>query len=100
MSEPQVIDKLVSFDTAPGGDLVTKHQQYIPDEFLSDLRRERMNSVSTPAGEFHRVASIPVIVVEELTRRGIDIYRDSIQDILKMLRKIEAEAFITSNKVR
>jgi hypothetical protein len=96
--EPKVIDSLVSFHDAPGGELITEQTQYIPDEFITELRNEKAESLHTPAGEFHRVASIPVIWVEEMRRRGLDIYRDDIKDILKMLRKLEAEHFITTNK--
>jgi hypothetical protein len=84
----KTIEKLVSFETAPGGDLVIKHEQYIPDEFISDLRREREDSLSTPAGEFHRVLSIPTALADA-----------PIGEIKKRLQKAQLDAFITSNKV-
>ena len=99
MQEPHVIEKLVSFSETPDG-LLVKHEQHIPDEFLSDLKREREDSLSTPAGTFHRVASIPTVVADKWAKEGFDIYRAPIKDILARLRKHELEAFITSNKVR
>jgi hypothetical protein len=55
----KIIEKLVRFEDGVGvgsnANLVIAEEQFIPDEFLSSLRRERMDSISTPAGEFHRV---------------------------------------------
>jgi hypothetical protein len=93
----KTIEKLVSFETAPGGDLVIKHEQYIPDEFISDLRREREDSLSTPAGEFHRVLSIPTALADEW---GMEFIMNApIGEIKKRLQKAQLDAFITSNKV-
>lgn len=97
--QPQVIEKLVSFHNDVGGGLVVKHEQYIPDEFVSSLRREREDSLSTPAGEFHRVASIPTGVVDKWIKEGFDINVEPIKEILKRLRKEQIDGFITSNKV-
>lgn len=99
--QPQVIEKLVSFSNDIGGGLVIKHEQYIPDDFISDLRREREDSLSTPAGEFHRVASIPTGWVDKWKREGFDIYDKNVTnaDIIKRLRKEQLDGFITSNKV-
>jgi len=99
MAGERIIDKLVSFDTAPGGDLVIKHEHYIPDEFISSLKLEKADSISTPAGNFHRVCSIPLGAVDQMVKEGIDLYRSPIRDIMRWLRKHDADAFITTNKV-
>lgn len=99
MQEPQVIEKLVSFHDDIGGGLVIKHEQDIPDDFIMDLRREREDSLSTPAGEFHRVASVPTALVDKWFKEGFDINREPVQAILKRLRKEQFDGFITSNKV-
>lgn len=98
MLEPQVIEKLVAFDENVDG-LFVKETQDIPDEFLSALKLERAESLHTPAGEFHRVAAIPTIIVDKWYREGFDIHREPVPAILARLRKEEADAFITSNKV-
>jgi hypothetical protein len=95
----KLIEKLVDFDTAPGGDLIIKQSQWVPDEFLSDLRRERDDSLSTPAGEMHRVCSIPTGVVDKWMQQGFDVHREPISEILKRLRKEQLDGFITTNKV-
>ncbi len=96
----KLLDKLVDFADDTAG-LVIKHTQEIPDEHLSSLRLERADSMSTPAGEMHRVCSIPTSVVEDLKRSyGFDLMQcNDIHEILRMLRKHELDSFITSNKV-
>jgi hypothetical protein len=89
--------KTVDFENAPGGELIIKQQQYIPDEFLSDLRKEREDSLSTPAGEFHRVARIPQVLADKW---GVEFMMNApVAEILKRLRQEQLDAFIASNKV-
>lgn len=96
---PHVIDKLVSFDMNCG-DLVIKHSQYIPDEFLSDLRKQREDSLHTPAGEgFHLVGSVPTAVADRWMREGYNIYLEPVTESLKRLRLEQLDGFIASNKV-
>lgn len=99
MLQPTVIEKLVSFHNDPGGALVIKNTQEIPDEFLTDLRNERLDSLHTPAGDMHRVCSIPTVLADEWKRQGFDIMVEPIPEILKRLRKFHLDGFITSNKV-
>ena len=76
-----------------------RRTQYVPDWYLDELRREREDSVSTPAGEMHRVASIPVVVLEEWAAEGFDYHRAPIEEILARLRKRALDEFITSKKL-
>lgn len=78
--------------------LIFKSSQVIPDSYLDSLKAERLDSISTPSGEFHRVASIPVAIADKWAREGFDIMREPITEILKRLRKEELDAFITTNK--
>lgn len=89
-------EKLVTFEDAPEG-LVIKQTQVIPDEWLQANRLERANSISTPAGELHKVASIPEAYVDKW---GMEyVMKAPVADILKRLRKEQLDDFITSNKV-
>jgi len=89
--------KTVDFETAPGGELIIKQQQYIPDEFMSDLRKEREDSLHTPAGEFHRVARIPEALADKW---GMEFMMNApVAEILKRLRMEQLDGFIASNKV-
>lgn len=94
----KLFDKLVSFqDNADG--VAIREDQIIPDEFLTALRHEREDSLHTPAGEFHRVASIPTAVVDKWLREGFDVFKEPVAAIMKRLRQEQLDGFIASNKV-
>ncbi len=90
-------DKAVSFGNNADG-LFVKHAQEIPDDFLSGLRTERSHNASHKAGEMHRVASIPVVLVEMWLKEGFDIHKESAKAIVARLRSHDLDAFITSDK--
>lgn len=77
--------------------LFVKKEQFISDEFLTANRDARFES-NAPSKEYHRFASIPVVVVEQWLKQGFDVYKESPKAILKRLRAENLEAFITSNK--
>lgn len=77
--------------------LFIKKQQYISDEFLDATKDARFESKQR-AGEYHRFASIPVVVVEQWLKQGFDVYKESPKAIVKRLRQENLEAFLTSNK--
>lgn len=79
------------------GDLFITNSQDITDDYMDGLKDERLNSAN-PAKDLHKVASVPVVVVEKWLREGFDIYRESARAILKRLRQENLGAFITSNK--
>lgn len=81
-----------------GDGLAVRRVQHIPDEFLDDLKSERLASARLRTAEQHRVASIPVSVVEVWVRQGFDIYRAKPRDIIAKLQKDGLEAFITTTK--
>jgi hypothetical protein len=98
--EPVVLDTLVAFDEdRANNELIVKRTQEIPDEFLTSLQRERLDSISTPTGEMHKVASIPVEVVDDLLRTyGFDVMNAPVRETLSMLRRYALDKFITTNK--
>lgn len=77
--------------------LFVKKQQYIPDEFFTANKDSRFESKQR-SGEFHRFASIPVVVVEQWLKEGFDVYKESPKAIVKRLKQQNLEAFLTSNK--
>lgn len=98
--EPRLLDELISFDEdAASGDLIIQREQAIPTSWMSDLVKEKLDSVSTPCGDMYRVASIPVAVVDELQRRyGFDVMNAPVRETLGMLRRLHLDNFITTNK--
>lgn len=98
--EPQVLDTLVSFDEdRTTGELIIKREQEIDDDWLSEVRKQKVDSVNQKAGDFYHVASIPVEVVDELMRRyGFDVMTAPVRETLKMLQRYALDDFILTNK--
>ena len=80
------------------GDYGVRFDQYIPDSFLDGLKDSRNASSSAPAGDFHRVASVPVAVVEKWLREGFDIYKEPAAAVVKRLKAEELTAFLATTK--
>lgn len=99
--EPQLLDTLVNFDEdRTTGGLIIERTQEIPDDWLSDIAKQRVDSVNTRWGDFGHLAAIPVEVVDEIHRKyGFDIMAcNSAREILNMLRRYEFDKFILTNK--
>lgn len=91
-------DSGVAFDENSSG-LVIQTFQQIPQEFTDALKRERFdNSQSRVSGEYHRVASIPVVVIDKWMREGFDFYKAPAKEILQRLKREHLDDFITSDK--
>lgn len=89
------VKRTVYFDD---GKLVVKREQEIPDEFLDHIKDERFDTVNTPAGEMHRIASLPVGTVESWRNQGFDVYQESAHAIVDRLRREGLDSFITTSK--
>jgi hypothetical protein len=92
----KIIDPNVSFDDVDDKLLIRKDQT-ITQEFLEGIKEDRLASNSR-AGEYHKVASVPTVVVEKWLREGFDIWRETPQAILKKLRSENLDAFIATTK--
>ena len=94
---------LVGIDTQYGcdvGGVFRKHTQAISDDFLTSLKDQRNASKDQREGEFMRVASIPVVVVEKWMREGFDIMsgKHTAAEIVKRLKQENLDAFLTTEK--
>lgn len=80
--------------------LYIKRQQFVPDSFLEEIRADRENSLSTPAGTLYRVASIPTWVIDKWHHEGFDYNHAPASEILRKLRLdvAEGEQFIRTKK--
>lgn len=97
---PDLLDINTTFDANADG-VYRKHQQHIPDSFLSNLADMRHTSTQTREGEFMKVASIPTVVVEKWMREGFDILGDrniKPADIVKKLKAEGLEDFLATSK--
>ncbi len=98
-TEPFIHDKTVTFHDDPMTDqLGFVHTQHIPDDFVAALKRDKMDSARAPTGDFYRVASIPVSVVEDLLLKGYDVHKEPVRDTIRMLKLFGLDAFITTDK--
>ena len=94
---------LVGIDTQFGcdvGGVFRKHTQEISDDFLTSLKEQRNASLDQREGDFMRVASIPVVVVEKWMREGFDVMsgKHSAAEIVKRLKQENLHAFLTTDK--
>ena len=84
-----------------GSDLVgRKITQDIPDEFLTDLRDSRFASRNERMGNFHKVASLPVAVVEKWIAEGFNVFDKNVT-VPEILKRLSAESltdFIATNR--
>lgn len=99
MKQISLIDHQVEFlDGDETNPLLIKKTQELPQEFLDSLKAERDASTSKPAGEFHRVASIPTVVYEKWLKDGYDAQKEPIAKTLAKLKAEHLDYFITTNK--
>lgn len=75
-----------------------RFDQPITDEFLDELKSERLAKAHLRAADFDRVASVPTAVVELWLRQGIDFWRMSAREIVTKLRKDNLDAFVSTPK--
>lgn len=92
-----VLDSYTEFDDNAEG-LLIKRQQIIPDSFISDLKKQKINSEHVREGEFMLVASIPVIIHEKWLKEGYDCTRAPYKDTIKKLHREGLDAFHVTNK--
>lgn len=73
-------------------------RQDIPDSFLSELADQRTAGGYSDSGEMLKMASIPVVVCEQMLKEGIDVYKAPIKDIIKWLKNNDMGHFLTTDK--
>lgn len=93
----KLIEQQTDFDENSDG-LVIQTSQHIPDSFLKNLKEERFESKHRRSGDYMRVASIPVAVVDKWKREGFDFDNAPIKDIVNKLKMEGLDAFLTTDK--
>lgn len=87
----------VNFDENSEG-LVIKKSQEITQEYLDSLKEARFNSKNAPSSEYHRAASIPVVIVEKWMKEGYDVFNEPVAKSLAKLKAEGLDYFITTDK--
>jgi len=90
-------DIKVDFEDNSEGLIITKTQD-IPQEHLDYLKAYRAQNSEGRMGDYHRAASIPVVIHEKWLKEGYDC---TVEPIKKTLAKLKAEGldyFITTDR--
>ena len=77
--------------------MIERYQE-IPQEFIDGLQAERHESKHRRAGEFMRVASIPVSIVEKWDREGYDVRSEPYRKTVAKLKAEGLDYFLTTDK--
>lgn len=93
----KLIDSTHSFDDNSEG-LVIQTAQEIPQRFIDKLKEERFESRHRREGNYMRVASIPVAIVDKWKREGYDFDNESVKNIVAKLKMEGLDAFLTTDK--
>tara|TARA_X000000368_G_C23040990_1_gene716889 strand:+ start:1736 stop:2041 length:306 start_codon:yes stop_codon:yes gene_type:complete len=75
-------------------------KQDIPSDFMDQLKEEKNVKGFTKSGEMMKLASIPVVIVEQMKKEGLDVYQASATEIVKWLRNNDMDHFILGSHNR
>ena len=75
-------------------------KQDIPTDFIDQLKEEKSVKGFTKSGEMMKLASIPVVIVEQMKKEGIDVHQASATEIVKWLRNNDMDHFIVGSHNR
>jgi hypothetical protein len=96
----ELINPDITFEDDTDNALVVKKEQAIPQSFLDRLKDSRDESANNRMGDYHRVASIPTVVVEKWMREGFNIWDKNVtaKEIVARLKLENLDAFLTTTK--
>lgn len=86
------------WDHAAGQPTAVRGEQEVEEHVLEDLRELRTRSANRREGEFMKVASIPVIVVDKWMREGFDVFKASAKEIVAKLEAEDMGYFMATSK--
>jgi hypothetical protein len=97
--QPNVIEVTPSIHEDRTDGLIIAKRQEIPDEFISQLRGMKADSMGQREDNFMHVAAIPAFVHELwLSRDNYDCTKEDIRTSVKKLRAEGLDDFIVTNK--
>lgn len=92
------VDLAFQWDHELGRPVAAKAEQEIYDHVLDDLKDLRTRSTHRKEGEFMKVASIPVVVVDKWMREGFDVFKASAKEIVAKLSAEDLGHFMATSK--
>ena len=95
-----MFDAEVSFDQDRStNDLIIRHSQHIPDDFVSDLKANKIDSRRSRSGDMMLALSVPVEVIHDMQRLyNFDAMNAPIKEVRAMLQRMQLDAFIATDK--
>jgi len=75
-----------------------ERSQSIDSSYIDGLKAQRAESMNVREGNFMRVASIPVAIVDKWKREGFDVFVEPARAIVARLHTECLDDFITTNK--
>ena len=97
----ELTDKFVTFDedySEGKPRLVIGHSMDIPDDWVSDLKRDKIDANHEPIGNWLHFASIPTIFVEQMMAEGINFNRATAKEITRWLNQKGPRCLVTTTK--
>lgn len=89
----------IDFNITENNDgLLIEKQQAIPDHFIQSLKDARSESKHRKAGEYHRAASIPTVIVEKWMSEGYNVFEEPVAKSIARLKAENLDYFITTDK--
>jgi hypothetical protein len=80
------------------GELAFRYQQEIPEDFVSNLKKQKIESTQVREKDFMHVAAVPVAIHLAWLKEGYDMTREPYKETLKRLHARGLDAFIVTNK--
>lgn len=90
-------ENAIKFD---GDKAVFKRTQDLGNHFLSDLASKRIETSNSRMGDFHHIASIPTVIIENWLAEGFNIYDKNVtaKDIVKRLQGLDMTGLMATSK--
>lgn len=95
------MSKLIASDFNVGenadGTFIEQYQE-IPQWWIDNIQAAKVDTKHSRAGEYHRAASIPQVVVDKWLSEGYDVFKEPVAKTLAKLRSENLDYFITTEK--
>jgi hypothetical protein len=95
------MSKLIASDFNVGenadGTFIEQYQE-IPQWWIDNIQTAKADTKHSRAGEYHRAASIPQVVVDKWLSEGYDVFKEPVAKTLAKLRSENLDYFITTEK--
>lgn len=92
-----LIDADTTFRSTPDG-LMLKHSQLVTQDLLDELHNERLAKAAVRTANFHRVASIPTVIVDLWERQGFRLDEHTPHEVVARLKAHDLDAFVATSR--